>query len=183
VNRDVVGAIAAAVAPVLVQSGGGVRDRDAARALVDAGVARVVMGTAAFEHPELVAALADELHVAVSLDARGTQLAAKGWTEPGRDVGDVIASLAGIRLDALVVTEISRDGTLEGPDLPSLRRVLGASSVPVIASGGVGSLEDLEALAALEVDERRLAGAIVGKALYEGVFTVGEAIAACAASA
>jgi phosphoribosylformimino-5-aminoimidazole carboxamide ribotide isomerase len=183
-NRDVVGAIAQAVAPdVSVQSGGGVRDRAAAHALVAAGVARVVMGTAALESPELVAEVAAEVPLAVSLDGRGGALAARGWTEASRSAADVLTELAGLPLAALVVTEITRDGTLAGPDVDGLAGVLEATDLPVIASGGVGSLADLESLASLTAGARRLAGAIVGKALYEGVFTIEEAVAACAASA
>lgn len=175
-NREVVGAIAAAV-DVPVQTGGGVRTAGAARALFDLGVARVVLGTAALEQPELVAELAAEHRVAVGLDARGREVAVRGWLEgSGRDLFDLVESFASSGAEALVVTEIGRDGTLEGPDLVGLGEVLARSSIPVIASGGVGTLDDLRALHALRAGGRSLAGAIVGRAVYEGAFTVAAAV-------
>jgi phosphoribosylformimino-5-aminoimidazole carboxamide ribotide isomerase len=184
-NRDVVHAICRSVT-CRVQAGGGVRDASAAEALIGAGVARVVLGTAAVERPELV----DELtlrfpeRVAVGLDARGRDVATHGWE---RATGTDLVALAR-RFDrpgvgALVVTEIGRDGTLRGPDLDQLAAVLAAVRVPVLASGGIASLDDLRALAMLHVDGRRLAGAVTGRALYENRFTVEEAIAACSPSA
>jgi phosphoribosylformimino-5-aminoimidazole carboxamide ribotide isomerase len=175
VNRSVVAAIAAAVS-VPVQTGGGVRDEAAAEALIDAGVARVVLGTAALEQPELVRRLAPRFPVAVGLDARGREVAVRGWElGSGRDLLDVTAEFADAGVAALVVTEIGRDGTLEGPDLEGLAAVLDATAVDVIASGGVGTLDDLRALDRLAVGERRLTGVIVGRALYEGAFTLTDA--------
>ncbi len=168
VNRPVVAAIAAAVS-VPVQTGGGVRDEAAADALFDAGVARVVVGTAALEDPEFVRSLAARRPVAVGLDARGRDVAVRGWLEgSGADLLDLARAFEDAGIAALVVTEISRDGTLDGPDIAGLASVLAATSIPVIASGGVGALDDLVALAALESAGRRLAGAIVGRAIYEG---------------
>ena len=179
-NRPVIAAIAAAVS-VPVQTGGGVRDEAAAQALVDAGVARVVLGTAALEDPALVARLAQRMPVAVGLDARGRDVAVRGWEQDsGRDLLDVARSFADVGVAALVVTEIGRDGTLEGPDLEGLAAVLAATSIDVIASGGVGSLDDLRALDRLEAGGRVLAGASVGRALYEGAFTLTDARAALA---
>ncbi|MFI5043251.1 MAG: 1-(5-phosphoribosyl)-5-[(5-phosphoribosylamino)methylideneamino]imidazole-4-carboxamide isomerase [Acidimicrobiales bacterium] len=178
VNRDVVAAIAAAVA-VPVQTGGGVRDEAAAEALFDAGVARVVVGTAALEDPEFVRRLAARHPVAVGLDARGRDVAVRGWIEgSGADLLDLARAFEDAGVAALVVTEISRDGTLEGPDLNGLADVVAATTLPVIASGGVGRLSDLDALAALSAGDRRLSGAIVGRALYEGAFTVAAAVTA-----
>ena len=172
VNRPVIAAIAAAV-DVPVQSGGGVRGDAAADALVEAGVARVVVGTAALEHPELVARLAGRMPVAVGLDARGREVAVRGWEQgSGRDLLDVAREFADVGVAALVVTEIGRDGTLEGPDLEGLGQVLDATDLPVVASGGVGSVADLQALGSLRRGDRRLSGAIVGRALYEGSFTL-----------
>ena len=146
VNRPVVAAIAAAVA-VPVQTGGGVRDEAAAEALAAAGVARVVLGTAALEDPSLVRRLAARMPVAVGLDARGRDVAVRGWEEgSGRDLLEVARAFADAGVAALVVTEIGRDGTLEGPDLDGLGRVLAETSIDVIASGGVGTLDDLRAL-------------------------------------
>ena len=178
VNRPVVAAIAAAVS-VPVQTGGGVRDEAAAEALIDAGVARVVLGTAALEQPDLVRRLAPRFPVAVGLDARGREVAVRGWEEgSGRDLLDVAAEFADAGVAALVVTEIGRDGTLEGPDLEGLAAVLAATRIDVIASGGVGSLDDLRALDQLSIGDRRLAGVIVGRALYEGAFTLTDALGA-----
>jgi phosphoribosylformimino-5-aminoimidazole carboxamide ribonucleotide (ProFAR) isomerase len=158
-----------------------VRDEASADALAAAGVARVVLGTAALEDPALVRRLAARMPVAVGLDARGRDVAVRGWeVGSGRDLLDVARSYEDAGVAALVVTEIGRDGTLEGPDLDGLAEVLGAVGVDVVASGGVGSLDDLRALAALEAGGRRLAGAIVGRAIYEGAFGVAEALAVLA---
>jgi phosphoribosylformimino-5-aminoimidazole carboxamide ribotide isomerase len=178
-NRGVVASIAGAVHPsVAVQSGGGVRSADAADALMSAGVARVVLGTAALESPDLVAALASRMPVAVGLDVRGREVAIHGWTAgSGADVLDVVRRFEDVGVEAVIVTQIARDGTLSGPDVEGLSAVLEVTSLAVIASGGVGSLADLETLASLSAAGRTLAGAIVGKALYEGRFTVEQALA------
>ncbi len=185
-NREAVAAVAAAVGPqVSVQAGGGVRDQASAEALWAAGVTRVVLGTAAVENPALVRELAADHPVAVGLDVRGGEVAVRGWTEgSGRSLHDVLDGFCDAGVAAVVVTEIGRDGTLAGPDLELFAAVLERrAELDVIASGGVGSLADLEALATLDAGGRRLAGVIVGKALHDGVFTVKEAVAACAASA
>ena len=179
-NREVIAAIADAV-DVPIQTGGGVRDEASADALFAAGVARVVLGTAALERPELVRALAARHSVAVGLDARGREVAVRGWEQgSGRDLLDVAREFADAGVEALIVTEIGRDGTLEGPDLDGLGEVLTATELPVIASGGVGTLDDLRALSALRSSGRRLTGAIVGRALYEGAFTLIDALGAVA---
>lgn len=179
-NRDVIGAIAQAVA-VPVQTGGGVRNRDAAEALIERGVSRVVIGTAALSNPELVADLAQDMQVAVGLDARGRDVAVHGWTQgSGRDLFDVIAQFEQCGVAAFVITEIGRDGTLEGPDIEGLTQALEATAVPIIASGGVGTLEHLAALANISVAGKRIAGAIVGKAIYEGTVDLHEALAVTA---
>jgi phosphoribosylformimino-5-aminoimidazole carboxamide ribotide isomerase len=178
VNREIVAAIAAAV-DVPVQSGGGVRTEAAAEALVAAGVARVVIGTAALEDPDLVAHLAARFPVAVGIDARGDDVAVRGWTEgSGRSPADVATAFADAGVAALVVTEIARDGTLEGPDLLGLAAILAATEIDVVASGGVGTVAHLEALATLQAGGRRLSGAILGRALYEGTVELGEGLAA-----
>ncbi|HMC43399.1 MAG TPA: 1-(5-phosphoribosyl)-5-[(5-phosphoribosylamino)methylideneamino]imidazole-4-carboxamide isomerase [Acidimicrobiales bacterium] len=183
-NRDVVAAIVDAVR-VPVQSSGGVRDDFSAEALLELGVARVVVGTAAVEDPSLVRRLARRHpgEVAVGLDARHGQLALRGWTEQsGRSVVDALALFKDAGVAAVVVTEIGRDGMLSGPDLDALGRVLEATELDVIAAGGVSSVDDLRALSRLERGGRELAGVIVGKALYEGRLSVEEAVAACAQS-
>jgi phosphoribosylformimino-5-aminoimidazole carboxamide ribotide isomerase len=175
-NRDVVAAIAEAV-DVPVQTGGGIRSDEAAFVLFDAGVERVVIGTAALKDPDLVRRLARDHRVAVGLDAKSGEIATDGWlVGSGRTVLDVARSFADVGVDAFIVTDISRDGTLEGPDIGGLIEVLGATSVDVIASGGVGTPDDLRELAAVEVDGRRLAGVIAGKAIYEGHVDVAEAV-------
>ena len=179
-NLAKVEAIAASVS-CRIQVGGGVRSADAAGALLRAGAARVVVGTAAVERPELVDELCSSYpgQVAVGLDARGREVAVRGWVEgSGADLLGLATRFAHAGVAALVVTEIARDGMLVGPDLDQLRAVLAGTQLPVIASGGVGSLGDLAALAALTDGDRRLAGAIVGKALYEGRFSVAEALVA-----
>jgi phosphoribosylformimino-5-aminoimidazole carboxamide ribotide isomerase len=178
-NRELVAAIAAAV-DVPVQAGGGVRDDDAADALLGRGVRRVVVGTAASERPAWVRSLAARHpgQVAVGLDARGRDVAVRGWLEgSGHDLVDVARRFEDAGVAALVVTEIGRDGTLSGPALDQLVTVLEATTIDVIASGGVGTLADLRVLSVLEVDGRRLAGTIVGRALYEGAFRVADAVA------
>jgi phosphoribosylformimino-5-aminoimidazole carboxamide ribotide isomerase len=181
-NREIIAAIADAVS-VPIQTGGGIRDEASADALFAIGVSRIVLGTAALEHPELVRSLASRMSVAVGLDARGREVAIRGWEEgSGRDLLDVAKEFADVGVEALIVTEIGRDGTLSGPDLVGLGDVLDSTELPVIASGGVGSLDDLRALDGLRSGGRRLSGAIVGRALYEGAFTLGEALAASAMS-
>ncbi len=181
-NRDVIAAICDAV-DVPVQSGGGVRSVDAAAALADAGVARVVIGTAALEQPELVAAVAARQPVAVGLDARGSDLAAHGWeVSSGLDLTTVARQFAEVGVAAFVVTEIARDGTLEGPSIEQLSSVLaalaefGGNAPGVIASGGVGTVDHIRDLDELTVDTARLVGIIMGRALYEGAFTLSEAL-------
>ena len=171
-NRPVVAAIAAAVAGwARVQTGGGVRTLVDAQQLADAGVDRDVMGSAAVQHPELVEAAAHVIDVAVGLDHRDGEVAVHGWTQG-----------AGVSLDealgwypsasAFVITDIARDGMLEGPDVEGLAVAAAHATAPVIASGGVASLDDIAALAAVA----GIAGIITGKALYEGRFTVAEAL-------
>jgi len=194
VNRSTVLAIARAV-DVPVETGGGVRKVDDVAELLEGGVARVILGTAALDDPDLVhqATSAYPGRVALGLDYRRVpdgraEVAIRGWREgSGRTVGDLLDEVAGTGLAAVIVTSIERDGMLTGPDLDGLVAVLNSTDVPVIASGGVGSVADIEALCALEVvvdggPPRRLLGAITGKALVDGRMTVQEGMAACARS-
>jgi phosphoribosylformimino-5-aminoimidazole carboxamide ribotide isomerase len=175
VNREVIARIAAAV-DVPVQVGGGVRSRADAEALWSAGVSRVVLGTAALEDPDLVAALVPDGPVAVGLDARGRDLAVRGWeSSTGMDLLEAATRFGGMGVAALVVTEIGRDGMLAGPDLAGLAAVLAVTTAPVVASGGVGTVEHLAALTPLGLD-----GVIVGRALYDGAVTVPDAVAVLA---
>jgi len=191
VNRATVLAVAAAV-DIPVQSGGGVRsDRDI-DALLAGGVARVILGSAVLDDPGL-AVRAAERHpgrIAVGLDYRvdadgRAEVAIRGWEQPGgRTVAELLDELAGVGLAAVIVTAIERDGMLSGPDLIGLTAVLEVTALPVIASGGVGSVADIRALADLSVaagdGRRRLSGAITGRALVEGRLTVEAGVAACA---
>jgi phosphoribosylformimino-5-aminoimidazole carboxamide ribotide isomerase len=172
-NRAIVARIAATVAGrALVQCGGGVRSIDDAAELADGGVARVVMGTAAVNDPALVDLVSNRVRVAVGLDHRAGEVAVHGWTAgSGRQLTDLLGQFPSA--SAFVITEIGRDGMLTGPDVEGLRAATLATQVPVIASGGVGSLADLAALMTIE----SLAGVICGKALYEGRFDVAQALA------
>ncbi|MGP0030691.1 MAG: HisA/HisF-related TIM barrel protein [Acidimicrobiales bacterium] len=174
-----------------VQTGGGMRTEEMVASALELGASRVVMGTAAMEDPGLAARCAARWpgQVAVGLDygveADGSaRVMGHGWLKgTGRSPADLLASWEGAPVGAVVATSIARDGMLEGPDVSGLRGLLAATAIPVIASGGVGSLHDLVTLAALSHQGRGLEGVIVGKALVEGRFGVEEAVAACAPSA
>jgi phosphoribosylformimino-5-aminoimidazole carboxamide ribotide isomerase len=178
-------------AGVSVEFGGGIRSEDDAEEVLESGVTRVVLGTAALEEPALVSRCARRWpgRVAVGLDYRVgedgvTEAQAQGWLAgTGQAVTDLLELWQHDPVGAVVATSVARDGMLSGPDLPGLQVLLAATALPVVASGGVSRRDDLVALAGLEVQGRRLAGAIVGKAIVEGRLTVEEGIAACAASA
>lgn len=178
VNRPVVAAIVEAIAGrASVQTGGGVRTVDDARQLAEMGVARVVMGSAAVSDPDLVSQASAVVPVAVGLDHRGGEIAVHGWTQgSGLQLDDAYELFPAAAV--FVITDIGRDGMLEGPDLVGLADAARLAPAPVIASGGVSSVADIESLAAIE----GLSGIITGKALYEGRFTVGEALAALTAT-
>jgi phosphoribosylformimino-5-aminoimidazole carboxamide ribotide isomerase len=192
-EREVVRAIAALAGDsgVRVQSGGGVRTEEDVAALLEAGVTRVVMGTAVLEEPELAVRCARRWpgQVAVGLDyvmddQGKAQALSHGWQEgTEHPVRPLLAEWAGEPIGAVVATCIKRDGMLRGPDVVGMRSLLGLTGLPVVASGGVGEAEDLRELAALSADGRRLEGVIVGKAIVEKRFSVAEGITACAASA
>jgi phosphoribosylanthranilate isomerase len=156
---------------------GGIRDGDSLAAALATGAARVNVGTAALEDPEWCARAIGRYgeRIAVGLDVRGTVLAARGWTQQGGDLYDVLARLDRDGCARYVVTDVARDGTLTGPNLDLLRSVCAATDRPVVASGGVAGLDDLRAIAALA--PLGVEGVIVGKALYAGAFTVAEALA------
>ena len=162
---------------VAVELSGGIRDDESLAAALATGCARVNIGTAALESPGWVrAAIAEHGDaIAVGLDVRGTRLAARGWTTEGGDLDETLDRLAADGCLRFVVTDVSRDGTLTGPNLDLLRRVCARTTRPVIASGGVSSLADLREIAALA--PLGVEGAIVGTALYEGAFTLEEALA------
>ena len=180
VNRPVIAAIAAAVTTP-VQTGGGVRDDAAVEELLGAGVARVVVGTAALDDPAWARAVAARHpgRVALGLDARGQEVAVRGWAEgSGRRLLDVAREMDDAGFAAYVVTQIEVDGVGTGPDVATYESLLHEVETEVVASGGVGAPEHLRDLAALEVGNRILAGVIVGKALYDGMLSIDEALAA-----
>jgi len=172
---EVVGAV-----DVKVEMSGGIRDDESLEAALATGCTRVNIGTAALEDPDWCASAIARFgdRVAVGLDVRGSTLAARGWTRDGGDLWEVLARLDGQGCSRYVVTDVTKDGTLRGPNLDLLREVCAATDAPVVASGGVSSLQDLVALAALA--PLGVEGAIVGKALYAGAFTLPEALAAVA---
>jgi 1-(5-phosphoribosyl)-5-[(5-phosphoribosylamino)methylideneamino] imidazole-4-carboxamide isomerase/N-(5'phosphoribosyl)anthranilate isomerase len=165
---------------VAVELSGGIRDDASLEAALATGAARVNLGTAALESPDWVRSAIGRFgdKIAVGLDVRGTTLAARGWTEAGGDLWETLARLDADGCARYVVTDVHRDGTLTGPNLQLLRDVCARTPAPVVASGGVSSLDDLRAIASLT--GRGVEGAIVGKALYAGAFTLPEALAAVA---
>ncbi|HTR69096.1 MAG TPA: bifunctional 1-(5-phosphoribosyl)-5-((5-phosphoribosylamino)methylideneamino)imidazole-4-carboxamide isomerase/phosphoribosylanthranilate isomerase PriA [Mycobacteriales bacterium] len=176
-NRELIAEVVATL-DIAVELSGGIRDDESLEAALATGCARVNIGTAALEAPEWVrAAIARHAdRIAVGLDVRGTTLSARGWTRDGGELFDVLARLDADGCARYVITDVRRDGTLTGPNLDLLHAVCAATDRPVIASGGVSSLDDLRALAGLRADG--VEGAIVGKALYAGAFTLPEALAA-----
>jgi phosphoribosylanthranilate isomerase len=165
---------------VKVELSGGIRDDASLQAALATGCARVNIGTAALENPDWCAAAIARFGeaVAVGLDVRGATLAARGWTRDGGDLWEVLARLDAQGCARYVVTDVTKDGTLRGPNLELLQQVCASTGAPVVASGGVSSLADLRALASLA--PHGVEGAIVGKALYAGAFTLPEALAAVA---
>ena len=166
---------------IKVELSGGIRDDDSLKRALATGCARVNVGTAALEKPRWVAEIITEYgdQIAVGLDVRGTTLAARGWTADGGDLYETLERLDAEGCARYVVTDVLKDGTLRGPNLDLLRSVCARTDAPVVASGGVSSLDDLRAIAALA--EAGVEGAIVGKALYAGAFTLEAALAAVAA--
>jgi 1-(5-phosphoribosyl)-5-[(5-phosphoribosylamino)methylideneamino] imidazole-4-carboxamide isomerase/N-(5'phosphoribosyl)anthranilate isomerase len=168
---------------VAVELSGGIRDDASLEAALGTGAARVNLGTAALESPDWVRTAIARYgdRIAVGLDVRGTTLAARGWTQDGGDIWQTLERLDADGCARYVVTDVRRDGTLTGPNLELLREVCARTDRPVVASGGVSSLDDLRAIASLT--ELGVEGAIVGKALYAGAFTLPEALAAVAGEA
>lgn len=173
---DVVGRL-----DVKVELSGGVRDDESLDWALGTGATRVNVGTAALESPEWVRSAIARVgdRIAVGLDVRGTTLAARGWTEDGGELFDVLSRLDADGCARYVLTDVRRDGTLTGPNVELLRQVCGATDRPVVASGGVATLDDITTLAGLV--GIGVEGAIIGKALYAGAFTLPEALAAARA--
>lgn len=163
---------------VKVELSGGIRDDESLTSALATGCARVNLGTAALEDPTWTGRVIAEHgdRIAVGLDVRGETLAARGWTRDGGNIWEVLARLDAQGCSRYVVTDVERDGTLTGPNVELLRRVCGATEKPIVASGGVSTLEDVAALASLVPDG--LEAVIVGKALYAGAFTLPEALSA-----
>jgi 1-(5-phosphoribosyl)-5-[(5-phosphoribosylamino)methylideneamino] imidazole-4-carboxamide isomerase/N-(5'phosphoribosyl)anthranilate isomerase len=168
---DVVGRL-----DVKVELSGGIRDDESLRRALATGCTRVNLGTAALENPEWTSRVIAEFgdRIAVGLDVRGHILAARGWTEEGGDLFETIERLERDGCARYVVTDVTKDGTLKGPNLELLKEVCAATKKPVIASGGISSLDDIRALAAMR--STGVEGAIVGKALYAGAFTLEQAL-------
>ena len=176
-NRAIIREVVNASSSVKIELSGGIRDDASLEAALEAGATRVNLGTAALENPEwterVIARFGDA--IAVGLDVRGTTLAARGWTREGGDLWEVLARLEGAGCARYVVTDVTKDGTLKGPNVDLLREVMQRTSKPVVASGGISSLQDIRDLHALVVDG--LEGAILGKSLYANKFTLQEALA------
>lgn len=176
-NRAIIREVVNASSSVKIELSGGIRDDASLEAALEAGATRVNLGTAALENPEwterVIAKFGDA--IAVGLDVRGTTLAARGWTREGGDLWEVLARLEGAGCPRYVVTDVTKDGTLKGPNVELLREVMQRTSKPVVASGGISSLEDIRDLHALVTDG--LEGAILGKSLYANKFTLQEALA------
>ena len=176
-NHDVIRSVIKRVGgDALIELSGGIRDDASLEAALDTGATRINLGTAALENPEWAArviARFGEL-IAVGLDVRGTTLAARGWTEDGGDLFEVLDRLETAGCARYVVTDVTKDGTLQGPNLELLRSVAERTDRPVVASGGISNLEDIAALRALV--PLGIEGAIVGKALYAKAFTLTEAL-------
>ncbi|MBA8825812.1 phosphoribosylanthranilate isomerase [Saccharopolyspora lacisalsi] len=182
-NRELLADVASEL-DVRVELSGGIRDDASLKAALETGCARVNLGTAALEDPDWADRVVAEHgeRVAVGLDVRitehGHRLAARGWTTDGGDLWEVLARLDAAGCHRYVVTDVSKDGTLQGPNTELLREVCSRTRAPVVASGGISTLEDLTELAKLA--PLGLEGSIVGKALYAGNFTLEEALAAVA---
>lgn len=159
-----------------VELSGGIRDDESLMRALATGCRRVNLGTAALENPEWTSRVIAEHgdRIAVGLDVRGHVLAARGWTQEGGDLFETLARLESDGCARYVVTDVSKDGTMQGPNLELLKEVCAATRKPVVASGGISSLEDIKALCALS--HVGVEGAIVGKALYVGAFTLEQAL-------
>lgn len=175
-NRALLRRVIAEVPGVKIELSGGIRDDASLEAALESGATRVNLGTAALEQPDWAAQAIARFgdRVAVGLDVRGETLAARGWTEEGGNLWDVLARLEVAGCARYVVTDVSRDGMLNGPNLELLRAVAAKTGKPVVASGGIATLEDIAQLRSLVGDG--IEGAIVGKALYAGRFTLAEAL-------
>jgi 1-(5-phosphoribosyl)-5-[(5-phosphoribosylamino)methylideneamino] imidazole-4-carboxamide isomerase/N-(5'phosphoribosyl)anthranilate isomerase len=174
-NADLLRSVVHALS-IKVELSGGIRDDASLEAALELGAERVNLGTAALENPQWTARAIERFgdRIAVGLDVRGTTLAARGWTQEGGDLWEVLARLEDAGCARYVVTDVTKDGTLRGPNVELLQKVLERTGKPVVASGGISSLADLTELRSLV--PLGLEGAIVGKALYAGAFTLPQAL-------
>ena len=162
-----------------VQVGGGIRDLERARLIFDSGVTRIVIGTAAIENPSLLEEVVSIGRVAIAVDLKGNKVAVHGWKKKtDLSYTDLFERFEKTGVDAYIVTHIERDGTLEGPDIDAYKNIISSTTKDVIASGGVGSTDDLRDLSLLDINGKNLRGVIVGRAFYEGKFSLSQAIEA-----
>lgn len=162
-----------------VQVGGGIRDLERARLIFESGVTRIVIGTAAIENPSLLEEVVSIGRVAIAVDLKGNKVAVHGWKKKtDLSYTDLFERFEKTGVDAYIVTHIERDGTLEGPDIDAYKNIISSTTKDVIASGGVGSIDDLRDLSLLDVNGKNLRGVIVGRAFYEGKFSLSQAIEA-----
>ncbi len=175
-NAGVMRKVIKQVRGVQVELSGGIRDDRTLEAALESGAARINLGTAALENPEWAADVIGRYGdvIAVGLDVRGTTLAARGWTREGGDLWTVLDRLESAGCSRYVVTDVTKDGTLQGPNVELLREMTSRTPKPIVASGGVSSLDDIAALR--DLVPLGVEGAIVGKALYAGAFTLAEAL-------
>ncbi len=175
-NRALLRRVIVEVPGVKIELSGGIRDDASLESALESGATRVNLGTAALENPEWAASAIERFgdQIAVGLDVRGETLAARGWTEEGGNLWDVLARLEDAGCARYVVTDVTRDGMLNGPNLELLTAITQKTGKPVVASGGIASLDDLVALRTLV--PQGVEGAIVGKALYAQKFTLEQAI-------
>lgn len=188
-NREIIYQISSKV-DIPIQVGGGIRDQEVVSQLLGVGIARVVLGTAALLDPNFLSEMLDKYadKIAVGIDYRPTndsslgQVAIRGWQQSGnKNVIETLERISQQGARDVIVTNIAKDGMLQGPDLEGLQAVLEACDLDVIASGGVTTTQDVSRLAKLAVDGKTISGAIIGRALYEGQISVPEAVMACKA--
>lgn len=175
-NRAVIAEVVRSAGAVKIELSGGIRDDASLDAALSLGAARVNLGTAALENPAWTASVISKYgdQIAVGLDVRGTTLAARGWTQEGGDLFEVLQRLEDAGCPRYVVTDVTKDGTLRGPNLELLKQVMAKTNSPVVASGGISSLQDIEDLTKLV--PLGLEGAILGKSLYAGRFSLEQAL-------
>jgi 1-(5-phosphoribosyl)-5-[(5-phosphoribosylamino)methylideneamino] imidazole-4-carboxamide isomerase/N-(5'phosphoribosyl)anthranilate isomerase len=175
-NRKIIQEVVDACKGVKIELSGGIRDDASLEAALSAGATRVNLGTAALENPDWTEQVIAKYgqQIAVGLDVRGTTLAARGWTQEGGELFDVLDRLEGAGCSRYVVTDVTKDGTLKGPNIELLKQVMEKTNKPVVASGGISTLEDIRALS--ELVPLGLEGAILGKALYAKRFTLEQAL-------